>query len=257
MVTKLLSASALLAVAGVASGAAFNVNTIDAGQVAGALGAPITWSHGTNGAAYNNGSNGGDGPPSPTLIFNIAAAAFDSYIAIDPVGPSTGNTSSNSNDGYQALGPGNVITPTGQTSVLGAVGTNGSLGGVWFNANAQGGFVTSGPGDRLFMSQISLRPGATAPTTEGILANIKDAGTASSDGALGTLKFGAANASNNGGLWGQSYYLDFVTRTIANVNANFNGGTSYAIYIVALPIPGPGAAGLAGLAGLVAMRRRR
>ena len=256
MVTKLLSASALLAVAGVASGAAFQINTIDAGLAAGSLGAPITWSHTTNGAAYNNGA-GSDNPPSPSLIDLSAAVGFDSYIAIDPVGPSTAHTTNNPPDGYQALGPGNIITPAGQSSVFGASGVNGSLGGVWFNANASGGFVTSGAGDRMFIAQISLRPNASAPTTAGILANIKDGGTISPDGSLGTIKFGLANASSNNGLWGQRYHLEAVGRTISGVSAAFNGGTSWAIYIVATPIPAPGAVGLAGLAGLAAIRRRR
>jgi len=252
MMAKLFCASALLAAAGAANGAVFGVNTVDAGGIpGGALGSPITWTHATNGAAYNNASNAGDGPVSPTLIFNIPAAEFDSYIAIDPVGPSTGNSTSSSTDGYQALGPGNVIVPTGQTTVL----SSGSLGGVWFNAAAGGGFVNSGAGDRLFITQLSLRPGSSGLDTAGLLVNIKDAGTANPNGSLGSLKFGLANATNNGGLWGQSYYLDTVVRTISNVNTNFNGGTSYAVFIVA--VPAPGAAGIAGLAGLVAIRRRR
>lgn len=251
MMAKLFCASALLAAAGAANGAVFGVNTIDAGGVTGgSLGSPITWTHATNSNSYNNGA-GSDLPPSPALIDLSAAVGFDSYIAIDPNGPSTGNTTTNPPDGYQCLGPGNVITPTGQSSVF----ASGSLSGVWFNAAAGGGFVNSGAGDRIMIAQISLRPGSSGLSTAGVLANIKDAGTVNPNGSLGSLRFGLANATNNGGLWGQSYYLDTVTRTISGVSAAFNGGTSYAVYIVA--VPAPGAAGLAGLAGLVAIRRRR
>jgi MYXO-CTERM domain-containing protein len=245
MVTKLLSASAILTVAGMASGATFGVNTIDAGGVTGgSLGAPITW---TGGAAFNPGT-GSDRPASPNGIFGVAALGVDSYVAIDPIGPSTASSTTSSTDGYQAAGPSNIISPTSPTTIFQAD----RLTGIWFNT-AQ---VQSGPGDRLFIAQITLRA-ASAGTlnTAGVLVNIKDAGTVNADGELGALKFGLANATNNGGKWGQSYYLTTVARPATGATGAFVGGTSYAIYVQAVPTPG--AAGLAGLAGLVALRRRR
>lgn len=193
MVTKLLSASAILAVAGVASGATFGVNTVDAGGVTGgSLGNPITW---TGGAAFNPGT-GSNFPASPNGIFGNAAVEFDSYVAIDPIGPSTASSTSSSPDGYQALGPSNIINPTSPTTIF----QNDRLTGIWFNAGAGGGFVNSGPGDRIFIAQITLRAASAGTlTTAGVLVNIKDAGTANPNGTLGALRFGLANATNNGG----------------------------------------------------------
>ncbi len=249
MVTKLLSASAILTVAGMASGATFGVNTVDAGGVnGGSLGNPITW---TGGAAYNP-ATGGDRPPSQFAGTPGSAPFFDSYVALDPKGPSVGasGASSTATDGYAAQGPSNIINPSSPTTIFQAD----RLTGIWFNTSP----VQSGPGDRLFIAQITLRAAsASSLTTAGVLVNIKDAGTANADGELGALKFGVANASNNGGKWGQSYYLTAIGTAVSGVNSTFNGGTSFAIYVQAVPVPTPGAAGLAGLAGLVALRRRR
>lgn len=259
MVTKLLCASAVLAVAGAANAATFRINVVDAGGVAGGTGSPITWSHASNGTSYNNGSVAGNNPPTASLGQSLPASMFDSYIAIDSRGPSTPNSTSSSNDGYSSSGPGNYIgLSSADSNAFRASGANGSLIGVWFNT-----FDTSstadllGAGiDSLFLGQISLRSGSTAPTTQGLVVNIKDnAPGQNPDGVLGALRFGEANATNNGGAWGQSYYLAVRTRTIAGVNANFNGGTTYEIYVATIPTPG--AASVAGLAGLVALRRRR
>ncbi|MBN8645471.1 MAG: hypothetical protein J0L61_09570 [Planctomycetes bacterium] len=263
MVTKLLCASAVLAVAGAANAATFRINVVDAGGVAGGTGSPITWTGTTNGAAYNNAAVGGNNPPSQSLAGadSLPATAFDSYIAIDSRGPTIGESSDGANDGYTSSGPGNYIgLSSADSNAFRASGANGSLIGVWFNT-----FDTSstadllGAGvDSLFLGQISLRPGSTAPTTQGLVVNIKDNKPGQNpDGVLGALRFGEANATDNGGAWGQSYYLAVRTRTIAGASAAFNGGTTYEIYVATVAIPAPGAVGVAGLAGLAAFRRRR
>lgn len=243
------TAAGLAVLAGVAGGASFGVNTVDAGGVAGgALGNPITW---TGGSAFNPGT-GSDFPPSVEGILAVANLRFDSYVAIDPVGPTSSTLNPATGlEGYQCLGPSNIIRPTAPTTIFQAD----RLTGIWFNAGANGGFVTSGAGDRIFIAQVTLRAGSSDPTTAGVLVNIRDAGTANIDGELGALRFGAANATNNGGKWGQSYYLDFVTRLTAPIVNPVVGATSYAIYVVA--VPGPGAAGVIAAAGLVAVKRRR
>lgn len=199
-------------VAGAADGAAFQVNLIDAGGVVGgSLGSPITWS---GGAAFNPGGQANTPPDQSAAPGNPNAPAFlDSYVAIDPIGPSFPESASSAADGYTALGPSNIIGPTAPTTIF----QTDRLTGVWFNAGANGGFVTSGVGpsglDRMFIAQISLRPSSSDPATQGLMVNIKDAGTLNSDGELGALRFGAASATNNNGKWGQSYYLDF-TRSV-------------------------------------------
>ncbi|MFM9958501.1 MAG: hypothetical protein ACKVZJ_10520 [Phycisphaerales bacterium] len=237
--------AAALAIIGCGSSAiaraSFDVNTIDAGGIpGGSLGNPIVWS---GGAAFQ-AVNGSDSPPTwPDIQFD-PALGFDSYVAIDPVGPSSFPP------GYTARGPDGIFTPGGGPSLF----STAALSGVWFTNGPDSGFVGSGAGDRIFIAQITLRLTSSGPNTQGVLVNLRDSGTGNA-GALGLLRFGLANASNNGGLWAQSYYLDVETRAVSGVSPTFNGGTSYAIYIRAIPAPGVG--GVLVLAGVAAARRVR
>ncbi|MFM9958507.1 MAG: hypothetical protein ACKVZJ_10550 [Phycisphaerales bacterium] len=261
MVTKLLSASAVLALAGAASAAPFAINTVDVGGIpGGSLGAPITWTGpagtGATGAAFNP-ATGGNFAPAQQSIAGNAAIGWDSYAMFDGLGRSTASSCTTCSDGYTATSPSNAIFPNATpTTFFGATGANGSLSGVYFNAGAGGGFVSSGPTDRFFIAQITLRAGSSVPTTQGALINIKDSGTLNADGELGTLRFGLANASNNAGKWGFAYYLDFRATPATGLTGAFaTGAISYEIFVA--QVPTPGAAGLAGIAGLVALRRRR
>ncbi|MBN8645308.1 MAG: hypothetical protein J0L61_08745 [Planctomycetes bacterium] len=261
MMAKLVCASALLAVAGAANAAQFGINVVDAGGVPGGLGAPITWSHPTNGAAYNNANVSGNNPPSQSLAGagGLPVTAYDSYIAIDSQGPTIGESSTGANDGYSSAGPGNYLgLSSSDTNAFRSSGGNGSLIGVWFNTFVTQSSTAAGFGDHaLFIGQVTLRGGTSAPTTAGLLINvIPGSSTDPAQGVLGTVRFGAANASNNGGLWNQFYYLDVKTSTPVGVPSAFATGTTYEIYVVSL-VPTPGAAGLAGLAGVAALRRRR
>ena len=263
MMAKLVCASALLAVAGAANAAQFGINVVDAGGVPGGLGAPITWSHPTNAASYQNGSVAGNNPPTQGLVFGLPAAGFDSYIAIDSIGPSTPESSTGANDGYTSAGPGNYLgVSSSDTNAFRATTAGaprvGSIIGVWFNTFVTQSSTAAGFGDHaIFIGQVTLRSGSSALDTAGLLINvIPGSSTDPSQGVLGTVRFGAANASNNGGLWNQFYYLDVKTRAATGLPAAFSGATTYEIYVVSL-VPTPGAAGLAGLAGVAALRRRR
>lgn len=253
MVTKLLFASSVLAVAGAAQGAAWATNTVSAGVLAGDLGAPITWTHATNGAAFNPAAGGlfAPAPDSMDLSINLRT---DSYLGMDSVGPSNAGDLSVSGDGYQSN---NSLGTTSASVGFAATGGNGQVQGGWFST----AFINSGAGDKVFVLRLSLRPGSSEPTTTGLFVNVKDGADLvdpNAPGDLGAVRFGLANASNNGGAWAQAYYLDFVTTPISGLtgnNAAFNGGLTYDIFVVA--VPAPGAASIAGLAGLVALRRRR
>ncbi|MFM9957217.1 MAG: hypothetical protein ACKVZJ_04010 [Phycisphaerales bacterium] len=256
---KLVCASALLVAVGTASAVPFGINTVDVGGIpGGSLGNPITWTGpagaGNTGAAFNP-ATGGNFAPAQQSIAGNAAIGWDSYAMLDPIGRSTASSSTTTSDGYTASSPSNALFPTATpTTFFGASGANGSMSGVYFNAGAGGGFLPSGPGDRLFIAQITLRAGSSAPTTQGALINIRDFGSPAT-GSLGLLRFGLANASNNGGNWGASYYLDFRATATTGLTGAFATSTSYEIFVV--QVPTPGAAGLAGIAGLVALRRRR
>ncbi|MFM9958506.1 MAG: hypothetical protein ACKVZJ_10545 [Phycisphaerales bacterium] len=246
-----LSILALGASTALGAGAPFQINTIDAGGIpGGSLGNPITW---TGGAAFNP-ATGGNFPPAQQAIAGNAAIGWDSYLAIDPRGRSFGNLKPfNPVEGYTALGPTSIIYPTATPTTPFSAS---SLSGVWFNAGAGGGFVTSGSNENImFIAQITLRAGSSVPTTDGVLVNIRDFGTVSTTGELGALKFGAQNATNNSGKWGQAYFLDLrVTPTTGLVGA-FANATSYEVLVRA--VPGPGAAGAMMLVGVAAARRRR
>ncbi|MFM9958505.1 MAG: hypothetical protein ACKVZJ_10540 [Phycisphaerales bacterium] len=255
-----VAACAALGATGAAQGAGqpFQVNTIDAGGIpGGSLGNPITW---TGGAAFNP-ATGGNSPPAQQSIAGNAALQFDSYVAIDPIGPSRPNINPvEPPDDYTALGPSSIIFPTATpTTPFGSS----SLSGVWFNAGANGGWIASGPApqeplpgsQQMFIAQITLRAGSSEPTTQGLLVNIRDFGTVSTTGELGELRFGIQNASNNGGKWGQSYYLSSRSRPADGLTGSFVGAVSHAIFVIA--IPAPGAAGMLSIAGLAASRRRR
>ncbi|MFM9958504.1 MAG: hypothetical protein ACKVZJ_10535 [Phycisphaerales bacterium] len=251
--TTWLAMTALGAPAALGAVTPFELNRIDAGGIpGGSLGNPITWSPAH--AAYNP-VFGGNIPPSPQGIAGNAALGFDSYLALDPIGPSTAASCTTCSDGYTASGPSNILFPTATPTTPFGVG---SLSGVWFNAGTGGGWVSSGPQSRVFIAQVTLLAGTPEPTTLGIIANIRDAGTLSPTGELGTLKFGAANASNNNGLWGQSYYLEVEQRLGPSIFPISPPASAfvYAIYVRAIPAPGVGVAvALAG--GVLAFRRRR
>lgn len=234
--------------------ASFGMNVVDCGGIpGGSLGSPITWSPAN--AAFNPGA-GSNFPASPNGIFGNAALGVDSYVALDPFGPSVASSTTNAEAGYQCLGPSNLLNPTATPTTPFAPG---SMSGLWFNVGANGGFVQSTnhifQRHYLMIAQITLRAGTSEPTTAGVLVNIRDAGTINPDGELGAIRFGEANASDNGGKWGQAYYLQAFGRAATGATGAFVGGTTYSIYVVA--VPGPGSVGVIAAAGLVAVKCRR
>lgn len=188
---------------------------------------------------------------------------------MDPRGPTVayddgginiavGGYSSNSSLG--AINPGNTATSTGLRAGLAQ--------GVWFSTSFVNSSVEFPPFsapyagsfyglDHMFIMNLTLRPGASAPTTQGLVVNVRDGAEIdhpTAPGHLGALRFGIKNAHNNSGLWSQSYYLDWMQRVVIDLSVTFNGGTSYAIYIVAIPAPG---AGFVLLAAMPVPARRR
>lgn len=215
---RIAGASALAVLVAAAQGAPFSVLRVAAGGQSG--GNPITWT-GSPGTPYNNGAVAGLRPPSGPLVFAIPAARFDTFVALDQYGPSIGVSDSESCDAYNSNA---AILLAIDTTVSTA---NQVVGGWWSGAP-----ISSGTDDAVFILSLSLRPGNSAPTSEGVLVTIVDERTPA-EGVAGVLQFGSENASDNGGLWAQAYYLDTKTATIAGVNANFNGGTQYGVFVKA------------------------
>lgn len=250
MVTKLLCASTVVALAGAAQAASFQLNLMDAGVIQGSIGAPVTWTPATQ-ASY--ASSSAVVAPSADDIDGNAKLQFDNYFGMDTNGQSNGGDPNVKGDGYSSNN-GLIIVSSDVSTGFG----NGQAFGVWGSTSfVNSGTTHFGGADSLFVMNLTLRAGSSDPTTAGVIAEIQD-GADSVGGKFVTLKFGAANAATAPGLTG-SYYLDWIKTgvTTAQTNATFNGGTNYQIFIVQAAVPAPGVAGVAGLAGLTVIRRRR
>ncbi len=265
-----LTVAALLASTATVRADPFQVNVCDAGVVPGSIGNPVTWTPALGSFQDSRGSSGvfppaPEGPLTPSEM-------YDNYFSMDPAGPPLpGDGNPNTiGDGYITIVSLGAVNPGASGSTTTMSGFRAGIAqGVWFST----AFITSGDQvsipdgtytgnltgiQHMFVLNLTLRPGASPPTTNGLVVNIRDGADIdqpTANGSLGPLRFGLANASNNGGRWHQSYYLDYLTRTVSGINATFNGGTSYAIYIVAVPEPGAGVIG-AFLTMLLAPRRR-
>lgn len=243
--------------------AGFQLNSCDAGVLPGTIGNPITWTPASGSFTDSRGPTGIFAPTADGAA-NTPGGVYDNYFGMDPNGPTVpGDGNPNTlGDGYSSNATLLTIDPLTYPPVTTGVGFRaGIVQGPWFsttfvNSRAHPEFAGL---DALFILNLTLRPGSSAPATTGIVVNIRDGANGDKSGVpgvLGAVKFGPQNASNNAGQWAQSYYLDWVAKPVSGLNATFDGGTSYAIYLVA--VPGPGAGTMAGLlACRLALRRRR
>lgn len=128
-----------------------------------------------------------------------------------------------------------------------------SWSGVWFRVGAGGGWLPSGSDDRIFLGQVTLRPGAVL-STEGVFVNVRDFHVSNPVGVLGAVQFGIANASNNAGRWGYNYYLseELIPTTLGG---GFTGWVTHAIYLNSIPAPGVATTML--MSAIVVSRRPR
>jgi len=196
------------------------VNACDAGVVPGGVGNPITWTPAAGSFQDSRGAAGVFAPDADSAA-NTTGGIFDNYFGMDTNGPTiAGDGNTNTNDGYSSNASLGAVYPgaSGATTTMSGFRA-GIVQGVWFSIS----FIPSGLGvftgaDSLFVLNLTLRPGASAPDTVGLAVNIRDA-VATGNGVLGNLKFGAANASNNGGLWGQSYFLDYIASPVSGLGS--------------------------------------
>lgn len=262
---KVVSATALLAAAGAANAAFFEVRSVDAGS----LGSPMVASS----ALFQSAAGGNFGPTEFSIDGNSPGQqdpTFDSYVAID-VGPSFGGGAGKGN-GFQA-NPGDIGSIGNPFAVANQVG------GVWFmdpeGARPEVGSVAQaafGGADGLFVGRFTFRSTTTQPTgtislgANGVVVDIRDPGTvgvgsAATDSLL--VRFNAFGATVEEGLDGGSltthptaYGYQLVQ--VISTGANPNGSARWEIHdLYVVQIPTPGALALFGAAGLAAARRRR
>ncbi len=243
--------------------AGFQLNSCDAGVLPGTIGNPITWTPASGSFTDSRGPTGIFAPTADGAA-NTPGGAYDNYFGMDANGPTVpGDGNPNTvGDGYSSNATLLTIDPVTYPPVVTGVGFRaGIVQGPWFsttfvNSRAHAEFAGL---DAMFILNLTLRPGSSGPTTVGLVVNIRDGADVNnpaSAGGLGAVKFGANNASNNGGLWHQSYYLGWVATQVSGLNATFDGGTNYTIYLVGVPGPGPGGC-LAIVFGAALRRRRR
>lgn len=264
---KVVSATALLAAAGAANAAFFEVRSVDTNS----LGSPIV----TSSALFQSTAPGAGnfGPSEATIDASSANqnAAFDSYVAID-VGPSFGGTNAKG-DGFGA-NPGDI------SSIGNPFGVANQIGAVWYmdpqGARPEVGSVPNslfGGADALFVGRFSFRSTTTTPTgtlslgANGVVVDIRDPGTVgvgspATDSLL--VRFSAIGAPVQSGLDGGSltthptanaYQLVEVVSTAGPLSGGTARWEIHDLYVV--QVPTPGALALFGAAGLAAARRRR
>lgn len=249
---QMAAVAGMLAACSSASGVTpFQMNIVDAGMRPNSFGSPLVWSPAL--PAYQHGA-GGNVPPTPNAVFSIPTLTYDSYVALDSNGPTIASSTSSSSDGYLSHAPHIVENPTSSPS---SPFSAGALGGWWFNVDANGGPVSSGPLDRVFIGQITLRPGSSMPDTAGLAVSIIEVGDSNQFGIIGRIRFGEEHATDNDGRWDQGYYLERVGRPVSGLNATFDGGTTWEIYVRASDVPAPGFGAVVAGAGFAAIRRRR
>lgn len=228
---ELICSLFVLSAAPLVSGAVYTLNLVDCGGIPGSLGNPITWTGGSPAAPTTVDLR----PPTAAEILIDPSLARTSYFAMDSLGLSSPTYTSN-RDIF--LLPGSSITAN-------------SASGIFLR---QTGATPSGPGDRIIIMSLMVRTASAGSlTTQGVLVNLRDSVATHPDGVLGAVRFGAANASNNSGLWAQSYYLDAVV--IPDTSGGFPTFVQYEISVVAVPAPSTAALGI--IAGFYTRRRAR
>lgn len=209
------------------SDAAFRLTFVDLGGGGGLSGSPIEITSGV-GNFYQDAAGDNYAPTAADIMMH-PSLQWDSYIAIDSIGPSTPT--------YTSMAPGGS-QPPGFDANNGHFDTVGSLEGGWSGDAQAVGNPLFGGSLTAFFAQLTVPVGETVSgasvvvTTTGNLPGNSGTRTLTLDGAP------------NGRLCGISYKGD---TTIY--------GDSYYCYIY--EIPAPGAAGVIGIGMLGMMRRRR
>lgn len=242
----------------------YRLALFDFGGIPGALGQPVTW----NGPGDNRAFSSGAGsllPPSADLIDVIPRVRWDDYFMMDPTGQSDGGDPQASGDGHTALGPGLTITGSGfgPGQIFGVCNTSISPDGQYGHS--------AGDDGRVYLANITLRAGSSAPFTEGAIIQILREANAppgpDTSFVFPALRFGIDSATNQAfrDLGGAAvttqrfYYLDYTATPVAaaELPSSFGAGVNYQIYLAQSDVPSPGPASLLSCGVILVSRRRR
>ncbi len=231
---KAVSAAAVFAVAGAAQAAPFALNSVDLGGDAASFGTPITVAGGT----YYQDAFGNNYPAGAAFIGVFPDLEYDSYIAMDATGHSTGT--------YTASGPGGSTPGFGAT--MGHFADASTLTGGYFTGGGVPSGTSPGGWDGVMIANLTVSRGGTLEST-GVRPSIGGEDFAGGNSADIELN-GAAVMADSGNLYAVTAYL-VGTPTIGTDHYDH-----YEVWVEQV-IPAPGAAALLGLAGLAGIRRRR
>jgi hypothetical protein len=259
-----LSAVVLFSAAANAAIVPYKFAVLDAGVVPGTLALPITWTGPGDNRAFSAGA-GSLTPPSADLIDAVPRVRWDDYIMADPIGASFGGDPNVTGDGH-----------TARPASVGATGTGfepGRFVGSMYTLSDDGntGGISAGPDGRVYLLNITLAAGSSAPTTQGVYLAIFAEGGGPNIDATATsfpaLRFGVQNATNIGRNIGtgqpktslRSYYLDYIATQVpaSELPASFGAGVNYQIFLAQTDVPAPMTSlSLLGVGAWAARRRR-
>jgi hypothetical protein len=263
MLSILLASSAAAAVSSSASAALpYRLGVFDFGVIPGSVANPITWTGPGDNRAFTAGA-GSIQPPPADLIDTIPRLRYDDYFMLDPIGQSVGGDPNVSGDGYSASPISFLVTGSG------------------FDAGRAFGVASGGPGPdgfggtpaglegRVYLMNLTLRVGSSAPTTQGAVIQIlREGDVQGANYVFSALRFGIENATNEAGenvgtlpvlLTQRYYYLDYIATPVpaSELPASFGAGINYQIFLAQTDVPAPGASLVLLTAGGWAARRRR
>jgi hypothetical protein len=264
MLRLLLASSAVAAISSSSASAVlpYRFGVFDFGVIPGSLASPITWTGPGDNRAFTSNAGSVLAPPADAIDAN-PRLRYDDYFMIDPLGQSVGGDPGVSGDGYSATPLGFLISGSG-------FGPGQAFGVASAGPGPDGlGGIDAGPDGRVFLMNLTLRQGSSAPTTPGAIIQIlREGNVPGANYVFSALRFGIENATNQASenvgtlpvLYTQRYYyLDYIATPVpaSELPASFGASVNYQIFLAQTDVPAPGAALALLGAGSMAARRRR
>lgn len=213
----------------------FQAFQVSAGGGMGPPGQPVT----VTGGVVHQDPMGDDSPPASTAIAGQPSLEFDSYVALDSLGPSTAMYSS----AAALISAQPFVTP-------------GALSGQWGNPGGVPSSLTGlfGVDESVFVARLVVTAGAMVDGPLLVGSVLDEGGPETIESELTILDNWARPAERGGG----AEYLFVGLRSVSPFAAQALGSPTFDVYDIYLvrQIPAPGAGSLCVI-GLLALRRRR